>query len=100
VTEFKDRIAPVHGVTVSLLGFEEHHPMPDQIQYVDYSTRDLQRNITPPQVLDLLKRGNQRFREVRTLTRHTLRQVTATAEGQFPLAAVLSCIDSRSPAEL
>ena len=70
------------------------------MQYVDYSTRELQSKVTPQQVLQILKDGNKRFRTGRRLTRDLSRQVNATAKAQHPLAMVLSCIDSRSPAEL
>ena len=42
----------------------------------------------------------KRFRTGQRLTRDLGRQVNATADGQHPLAVVLSCIDSRTPAEL
>jgi carbonic anhydrase/SulP family sulfate permease len=67
---------------------------------VDYSTRELQTALTPQQVLQILKDGHERFRTGRRLTRDLGRQVRATADGQHPLAVVLSCIDSRAPAEL
>ncbi|HMF17231.1 MAG TPA: carbonic anhydrase, partial [Gemmataceae bacterium] len=50
--------------------------------------------------LQILKEGNERFRTGRQLMRDLGRQVEATAAGQHPLAVILSCIDSRSPAEL
>ena len=74
--------------------------MQDRIQYVDYSTRDLQSAVTPAQVLDILKSGHERFRTGKQLTRNYGRQVAATAGGEHPLAVVLSCVDSRTPAEL
>ena len=55
---------------------------------------------TPKQVLQILKDGHERFRTGRRLTRDLGRQVLATAGGQHPLAVILSCIDSRTPAEL
>jgi carbonic anhydrase/SulP family sulfate permease len=79
--------------------FSEYQ-LEDRIQYIDYSTRDLQQAVTPAQVLQILKDGNERFRTGRRLTRDLGRQVEATAAGQHPLAVVLSCIDSRTPAEL
>lgn len=100
IREFKDRIAPARDIQVSLLGFRDKYQMQDEIQYVDYSNRDVQSQMTPAKVLDILKDGNERFRTGRQLTRDYTRQVNATAEGQFPLAVVLSCIDSRTPAEL
>ena len=100
IRDFKEVSGPVRGVEVSLVGFRSEYQFDDQIQYVDYSTRDLQDSLTPPQVLHILKDGHERFRSGRRLTRDLVRQVRATAEGQHPLAVVLSCIDSRTPAEL
>jgi carbonic anhydrase len=98
--EFKERTGPARGVEVSLLGFRERYQFEDQTQYADYSTRELQATLTPMQVLEILKDGHERFRTGRRLTRDLGRQVNATAGGQHPLAVVLSCIDSRTPAEL
>lgn len=100
IRDFKAETAPARGVEVSLLGFRHRYDLRDQTQYVDYSTRDLQTALTPGQVLRILKDGNERFRTGRRLTRDLGRQVSATAGGQHPLAVVLSCIDSRTPAEL
>ena len=100
IRDFKEVSGPVRGVEVSLVGFRSEYQFDDQIQYVDYSTRDLQDSLTPPQVLQIRKDGHERFRSGRRLTRDLVHQVRATAEGQHPLAVVLSCIDSRTPAEL
>ena len=60
----------------------------------------MQSRLTPHEVLNLLQQGNDRFHDGKHLTRDLTRQVDATADGQFPLAVVLSCIDSRAAAEL
>ncbi|MBX3329208.1 MAG: bifunctional SulP family inorganic anion transporter/carbonic anhydrase [Nitrospira sp.] len=99
IRDFKEQTGPAHGVEVSLVGFRGEYNFEDTIQYVDYSTRELQDAITPQQVLQILKDGNERVRTGRHLTRDFNRQVRATAEGQHPLAVVLSCIDSPTPAE-
>ena len=80
--------------------FAENTSLHDEIQYVDYSTRELQDQLTAAQVLQILQEGNERFRTDNRLTRDLGRQIDATAKGQHPLAVVLSCIDSRTPAEL
>lgn len=98
--DFKDTIAPAHGVRVSLRGFRDKYQLEDDIQFVDYSTRELQEQLTWIQILKLLCDGNERFRTGHRLSRDFGRQIGATAKGQHPLAVVLSCIDSRSPAEL
>ncbi|HCA89800.1 MAG: carbonic anhydrase [Legionellaceae bacterium] len=59
-----------------------------------------QHSITPDQAIDLLSTGNQRFVQNLRFNRNLLQQVNETAEGQFPFASILSCIDSRTPAEL
>ncbi|WP_133136745.1 carbonic anhydrase family protein [Legionella rowbothamii] len=59
-----------------------------------------QHNITPDQAIDLLHKGNQRFVQNLRFNRNLLQQVNETADGQYPFATILSCIDSRTPAEL
>src|SRR5215468_2420859 len=54
---------------------------------------------TPAQVLDWLKNGNERFTSGKTHPRDMLHDQRVTAAGQYPRAALLSCIDSRAPAE-
>jgi carbonic anhydrase/SulP family sulfate permease len=100
IRDFRETTGPARGVEVSLTGFRSEYRLEDRIQYIDYSTRDLQEAATPAQVLQILRDGNERFRTGRRLTRDLGRQVEATAAGQHPLAVVLSCIDSRTPAEL
>ncbi len=54
---------------------------------------------TPAQVLDWLRRGNERFASGKTERRDMLHDQRVTAAGQYPRAVILSCIDSRAPAE-
>lgn len=98
--QFKNVSGPARGIQVSLSGFREKYDLSDQITYVDYSTRDLQDQMTPSQVQEILKEGNLRFRKGQQLTRDLGRQMQSTSAGQHPLAVILSCIDSRTPVEL
>ncbi|QMU27879.1 carbonic anhydrase family protein [Adhaeribacter radiodurans] len=63
-------------------------------------TKESQSNLTPDEVLRILKEGNLRFINNLKANRNLLQQVNETSEGQFPFAAILSCIDSRTSAEL
>jgi carbonic anhydrase len=63
-------------------------------------TKDLQNRITPSMALDLLKTGNRRFVDNLKINRNLLQQVNETSDGQHPFAVILSCIDSRTSAEL
>lgn len=100
IRDYKEDTAPARGIAVSVIGFRSRYQLADETQYVDYSTRELQSKVTPEQVLQILKDGHERFRTGHRLTRDLGRLVNATADGQHPLAVVLSCIDSRAPAEL
>lgn len=63
-------------------------------------TSETQATITPEKALEILKEGNARFVNNLKANRDLLAQVNATREGQWPFAVILSCIDSRTSAEL
>lgn len=63
-------------------------------------TAETQANLTPEKALEILKEGNKRFVGNLKVNRNLLEQVNATKDGQYPFAIVLSCIDSRTSAEL
>jgi carbonic anhydrase len=62
--------------------------------------KELQDQISPEQALEILKDGNKRFVNNLKVNRNLLEQVNDTRDGQWPFAVVLSCIDSRTSAEL
>ena len=62
--------------------------------------KELQTQITPATALELLKNGNARFINNLKAHRNLLEQVNQTSDGQWPFATILSCIDSRTSAEL
>ncbi|MFI5203342.1 MAG: carbonic anhydrase family protein [Flavobacteriales bacterium] len=55
---------------------------------------------TPEVALTILKKGNDRFQNNLKMHRDMLQQVNMTSENQFPFAVILSCMDSRTSAEL
>jgi carbonic anhydrase len=62
--------------------------------------KDSQATMTPEKALAYLKEGNGRFMNNLKANRNLLEQVNDTREGQWPFATILSCIDSRTSAEL
>ncbi len=60
----------------------------------------MQDAITPEMALNLLKQGNHRFMNNLKANRNLLEQANETSDGQHPFAVILSCIDSRTSAEL
>ena len=63
-------------------------------------TKEQRDRMSPDQVLDELKQGNERFRTGKTQSRDYRDQQRTSAAGQFPAAAILGCIDSRAPADI
>jgi carbonic anhydrase len=63
-------------------------------------TKQTQESLTPQDALEFLKEGNQRFVNNLRANRNLLQMVNETSEGQWPFAVILSCIDSRTAAEL
>ncbi|MBK9175153.1 MAG: carbonic anhydrase [Flavobacteriales bacterium] len=63
-------------------------------------TKETQTHLTPAAALAILKQGNERFVNNLKANRDLLKQVNDTSDGQHPFAVILSCIDSRTSAEL
>jgi carbonic anhydrase len=63
-------------------------------------TKEMQSLISPSMALELLKDGNKRFVNNLKINRNLLQQANDTSDGQHPFAVILSCIDSRTSAEL
>ena len=63
-------------------------------------TKEQRDSMTPSQVIDELKKGNERFRARKMAPRDYLAEKRSSAAGQYPAAVVLGCVDSRVPAEI
>lgn len=62
-------------------------------------TREEQDKLTPDQVIKMLKQGNRNFVSDTLTSRDHSMQVRAATNGQYPIAIILSCVDSRVPVE-
>ncbi len=62
-------------------------------------TAEEQARLTPSQVIDILKEGNEEFVNDNLTVRNNSGRVRDAAMGQYPKAAILSCLDSRVPVE-
>ncbi|MCX7067651.1 MAG: carbonic anhydrase family protein [Methylococcales bacterium] len=70
------------------------------IEKASSHTYDSQQSLTPAQVLTILLYGNEHFINNLEANRNLLEQVNDTQQGQFPIAIILSCMDSRTSVEL
>ena len=62
-------------------------------------TKEEQARLTPSGVIEILKQGNQEFANDRLTVRNSTELVRDAAKGQYPMAVILSCLDSRVPVE-
>jgi carbonic anhydrase len=69
------------------------------VAYADALTKAQRDKLTPDQILALMQAGNKRFYKGRRQSHNFLAQQRASAKGQYPAAVLLTCIDSRAPAE-
>lgn len=87
-TAFGITVASVAGITLP------------SVSYAAALTKAERDAMTPEQIIAGLKQGNERFRSGKPQLHDYLAQKQASADGQFPSAVLLSCIDSRAPAEI
>src|SRR5215468_8629691 len=73
--------------------------LPDRIAWAAALTKAQRDRMTPDEIIRAMKNGNERFRRGQKTTQDYLAQQRASAKGQYPAAVLLSCIDSRAPAE-
>jgi carbonic anhydrase len=102
---FKTGIRGIMAVAAgTFVGFETlplaANPQQAQPQRGAALTQEWQEILTPEQIIALAKKGNQRFASGQPIQRDYMSDVKATKKGQYPAAIILSCIDSRAPAEI
>ena len=68
--------------------------------HADALTRAQRDKMTPEQIVEVMRKGNERFRMGVRKNRNYLNEQRASATGQYPAAVLLTCIDSRAPAEV
>jgi carbonic anhydrase len=68
--------------------------------YADALTKAQRDKMSPSEIIAVAKRGNERFRTGVRKNRNYLNEQRASSSGQYPAAVLLSCIDSRAPAEV
>ena len=71
-----------------------------RLAYAGTLTKMQRDEMSPDDIIELMKQGNERFRRADKLTRDYIAEQNAAAKGQHPAAVILSCIDSRAPAEV
>ena len=99
IKEFYQSIAPRKKITLNLIGFKKHYEIHDHIDIISVTTYDVQSELAPSDIIEILREGNFRFVKDQRINRFFPAEIKATASSQYPIAVVLSCIDSRVPVE-
>jgi len=99
ITEFQQEQAPMKQIALNLVGFKLQYDIHNYIDFINVTTYDVQATLTPAQVLNILKEGNQRFLQTKMIHRNLQIDLQYSANAQHPIALVLGCIDSRVPIE-
>lgn len=89
--------AAATACAVPPLAFSPMQFAPDMSRSLSKEERD---SMAPSQVIDELKKGNERFRTGNRAPRSYLGEKRSSVAGQYPAAVILGCIDSRVPAEI
>lgn len=93
------QVAALKDIQLTLENLRGYGEMPP-LENARAQTYESQQSLTPAKVLELLKEGNQRFINNLEANRNLLEQINDTHQGQFPIAIILSCMDSRTSVEL
>jgi carbonic anhydrase len=83
-----------------VIGIRDKYHKKDQIQFINILDKKRQQEMSPIEVLDLLKSGNHRFLQGKHSEKNYMLQANATASGQNPMAIIVGCIDSRTSPEI
>lgn len=84
------------AAATGLIGFTQG----GNLAYADALSKEQREKMTPEEIIAYAQKGNERFRAGLRKNRDFLREQMTSAKGQHPAAVVLSCIDSRAPAEI
>ncbi len=99
IEDFKNTVSKEKSIKLNILGLQNKYQLNDHIQFVNVLDKEAQQKMSPDQILNILKNGNDRFLKGESTEKYLTQQVNATSEGQNPFAIILSCIDSRTTTE-
>jgi MFS superfamily sulfate permease-like transporter len=99
INNYKNTVSGLKNIKVNVLGIKSLYHAEDRIEFVDVLDKETQERMSPEDILEILKNGNERFVKGNWAEKYLKQQVNATSFGQNPFAIVLSCIDSRTTTE-
>jgi carbonic anhydrase len=98
--EFKTIVSKENNIQLNIFGLKERYHFGEQTDFVEFLNKETVDNLTPDDILNLLKEGNNRFSTGNAHFKNYIKQVGAGSTGQNPMAVFVSCIDSRTSPEI
>jgi carbonic anhydrase len=99
IENFRDTISKEKEIKLNIIGLKKHYQLEDHIQFVNVMDKVSQQKMSPNDILEMLRKGNERFVTGNRVKKYLQQQMNATSVGQNPYAIILSCIDSRTATE-
>lgn len=99
LNQFQHNEAKEKHISINQMGFKDKYDIHDHINFINVTTYDVQTNLSPREVLNILLEGHQRFLNDTRIHRNPRLERADTSENQHPIAVILACIDSRVPVE-
>ncbi|MCW3128258.1 MAG: carbonic anhydrase [Bacteroidetes bacterium] len=100
ISDFKTVVAVEKNIELNIIGLKKEYELTDHVQFVNVLDKKTQENLTPNDIMGILKAGNERFVSGNGIHKYLHQQIDATSTEQYPMAVVLGCIDSRTSPEL
>jgi carbonic anhydrase len=100
IENFKNTVSVENNIQLNIIGLKDKYNLNDHIQFINVLDKETQQRLTPQEILDLLKQGNERFVKGKWAEKYFHHQINATSFGQNPIATIVSCIDSRTSPEI
>lgn len=100
IEDFKETVAPEKNIRLNILGQRSKYQLKDHVQFVNVLGKEKRDGLSSKEVLDLLKKGNQRFVNGEMSKKDFSKQVEITSKQQNPMCVIIGCIDSRTTPEI
>ncbi|MGA1278389.1 MAG: SulP family inorganic anion transporter [Candidatus Kapaibacteriota bacterium] len=100
IEDFKSTIAPEKDIKLNVIGQKNKYQLHDHVQFDNVLNKEMRDSFTPIEILNHLKRGNNRFVDGQLTQKDFGKQIETTSKGQNPMCVIIGCIDSRTTPEL
>lgn len=100
IEDFRETVAPEKNIRLNILGQRSKYQLKDHVQFVNVLGKEKRDGLSSKEVLDLLKKGNQRFVNGEMSKKDFSKQVEITSKQQNPMCVIIGCIDSRTTPEI